>query len=148
MINLVGGYGSEGFWILVLSLLFVGSVLNVIGNLVIKVIGLGLFIWGGVELVGFIDYTVKTTPNLPEYANVFSLLFAIIVFLVVFKMMWFNYPTKKKKGSSGAVASSKEALFQYSHFPATFGTGGIFVSKVGTGDCPKEGYQIQSMEAN
>lgn len=95
MIDWVGGYGSDGFWILVLVLMFSGSLLNAVGNLVIKLLGLGLFIWGGIELVGFIDFTIKTTPNLPEYSSMFTILFAVILFLVVLKMSQYSILTKK-----------------------------------------------------
>ncbi len=107
MINLIGGYGSNGFWILVFALLLGGSILNSAHNLITKVIGIGLFIYGGTLLLGFIQFTIDTTPNLPSYANTFPLLFAIILLLLVFKMMTFNYPTKKEDGST-SVASSKE----------------------------------------
>jgi hypothetical protein len=95
IVTLVGGYGSDGFWMLAFGLLLVGSILNAVHSLIFKVIGMGLFIFGGVMLMGMVEDTVNSNPNLPDYASYIPLLFAIILILVVFKMMLFNYPAKK-----------------------------------------------------
>ena len=87
MLNLVGGYGSNDFWLLVIGLLLSGSILNAFHNIILKVIGSGLFIYGGVLCLGMINYTIDTTPNPPSCANYFPLLFALILLLVVFKKM-------------------------------------------------------------
>lgn len=88
MINLVGGYDSTGFGILVFVLLLGGSILNSFSNIITRAIGIGLFMYGGVLLTGLIEYTIKNTPNLPSLANAFPLLFVFILLLVVFKMLY------------------------------------------------------------
>lgn len=99
MIEWLGGYDSTGFWILIFALLIAGSVLNAVGNLIVKTTGLGLFIWGGVELVGYLNYYIEKTPNLPEYADMLVMLFAVILVLVVLKMSLYHITTKKDKSS-------------------------------------------------
>jgi len=99
MVELVGGYNSTGFAILVFGLLFGGAMLNAIPHIVSKAIGIGLFIWGGVLLLGLITFAITATLNLSEYANVFPLLFAIVLLLTVFKMV--HFAPFKKKGRKG-----------------------------------------------
>lgn len=100
MVNLVGGYDSIGFALLVLGLLSLGSILNAVGNIVLRAIGLGLFIYGGVLLLGLIDFTIDTTPNLPSFAGAFPPLFVAILLIVVFKMMSSSYPKERKSSST------------------------------------------------
>ena len=95
MIDWVGGYGSDGFWILIFILLITGSILNAFPNIITKVIGLGLFMLGGIKLVGYIDWIIENTSNLPEYAGIFPMLFAAILILVVFKMSLYSTLPKK-----------------------------------------------------
>ncbi len=97
MVALVGGYDSIGFWTLVSASLLVGSILNTLPNSIAKVIGLGLFLFGGALLTGLISYTIEKAPNLPSYATAFPLLFSVITLLVVFKM--FQLPTIQTKHS-------------------------------------------------
>ena len=100
IVDLVGGYDSMYFWILTFGLLLGGSILNVFGNIIIRAIGIGLFMFGGVELVIFTDFTLKNTSNLPESANIFPILFAVILILVGFKMAQYSSTTKKDNPSN------------------------------------------------
>lgn len=106
MVDLVGGYYSTGFAILVLGSLIAGSILNALHNTILRAMGIGIFLYGGVLLVGLLAFVINTTPNLPEYAGVFPILFVVILLLVAFKMI--SKPPFKKKGGLASVASSKE----------------------------------------
>ena len=97
IVSSVGGYDSVGFWILVIGLLLAGSILISFRNIFSKVIGVGLFIYGGVLLLELIQFTIDTTPNLPGYVGAFPTLFAVVLLLVVLKMMNLSYPSKGKK---------------------------------------------------
>lgn len=87
MVDAVGGYDSIGFALLVTGAYLVGGILFWIPNIIVKLLGLGLFMYGGILAVGFLSFTIDSTPNLPSYSGLFPFLFMLIQILVVIKML-------------------------------------------------------------
>ncbi len=106
MVDLVGGYYSIGFALLVIGVLLSGTLLNALPNNILRAGGIGLVMYGGVLLVGFLTFVIANTPNLPSYAGAFPLLFVAIVLLIVIKMM--SLQPILGKGTSASVHSSKD----------------------------------------
>lgn len=95
MVNLVGGYDSTGFWILAISLLVIGAILNIFSNIIVRWIGFSSFICGGLFLSGELNFVIANSPNLPSYAGYTPLLFVIVIILTAFRML--SSPTRKRK---------------------------------------------------
>ena len=94
--EVIGGYGSWGFAVVVFAFLFAGSILAYVNNIFCKIAGGMLFLFGGFLLLGCIQDAIKKTSNLPSIVDLFPILFAVILILITFKMMLSGYSKKDK----------------------------------------------------
>jgi hypothetical protein len=81
MIEAIGGYDSNRFWGITLLSLFIGTILTMFNNIIIRVLGEALFIFGGTLLVLYINNLILTTEGLPNIASTFPFLSSVLVIL-------------------------------------------------------------------
>ena len=107
MLELLGGYESWGYWIYVLGVMCLGCFLNSTDKLLLRLCGIGLFMLGSVELLGYIVFELDNTHTIPEYATIFPMLFMAIIILSTFKMLAMKPIIFKKVNTSSKEEESE-----------------------------------------
>jgi len=89
-----GGYGSWGFWLLLIALVLGGSILAKVVNPFFTL----LIIAGVVLLTKYISFTVTTTLGMPSWSNYLPIAFVVTVLVGI---GWGMHKASKQEKTNG-----------------------------------------------